>query len=75
MYEGWMDRLAVITADHDKVRGIQDELEKLNLFDRFSFNVESMEYWVYLKPVGMDDVASLAKLLEENNWRLVTYND
>lgn len=73
MDRDWMNRLAILTDSCEESLKIRGSMMVLDLFDRFSFNVETGCYWVYLKPVTKDKVMSLKTFLDQNNYRLVTY--
>lgn len=74
MYGILMDKLAIIATDYDETIAIRDELKKLNLFDGFSFDVGRMAYFIYLKPVNLDNHDKLASLVNANKYRLVKYH-
>ena len=73
MNESYMDRLAVLVPDYEDAFKIRDELIEVNLFDRLSFNIEIGNYWIYLKPVSVDKIEDLEKVVNNNHYRLVRY--
>lgn len=73
MNESYMDRLAVLVPDYEDAFKIRDELIEVSLFDSLSFNIEMGNYWIYLKPVSVDKIEDLKKVIDKNHYRLVRY--
>ena len=73
MNENWMGRLAFLAPNYEDAFKIRDELMEINLFDGLSFNIENGNYWIYLKPVSVDKIEDLNKIIDNNNYRLVRY--
>lgn len=68
------DLLAIIVSDCEEARKIRDEVLEANLFDRFSFNIELENYWIYLKSDWGDKIESLRKIIDKYHCRLVKYS-
>jgi hypothetical protein len=66
--------LAICTTEVMNALRIRDQLKELNLFERLSFDVGRMMYFIYIKPVGTDNYDGLATLVETNKYRLVKYH-
>lgn len=64
-------KFAIITADYDEVITIRDQLEKLDLYERFGYDIGRMMYFIYLKTVDTDNYEKLYSLVNENKYRLV----
>ena len=71
MYGILMNKLAIIVTDYDEALNIREELKKHDLFERLSFDVGRMMYFIYLKPVNTDNYNELESLVNTNKYRLV----
>lgn len=71
MEESMMIDLAILTTDYNEACVIREKLKKLDLFDRFSFDIGRTKYFVYLKPVSLDRYDELSSFINTNKYRLV----
>ena len=73
MSETCMTNLAIITDECCKALDIRDELKKLDLFKRLSFDVCRGIYVIYLQSVDLNNWDDLVSFVIANNCRLIKY--